>query len=193
MREAGSRGAPGYQPFFPRLRESLPNEAVDVDLPFLREDLVHGGPGRGVRWAEEVADLRPLGDLVRANLARDPDGLLLVEPDERSENDNGCRRVNRPQVLEGLARDLTEALPREQVRASLPPSDRLGDPDHEPLREDEVQLEVARLRDLREGRPHGHDEELREAELLGEPAGLHRRRVVGDRLQGAVDREDVEP
>src|SRR5439155_1936874 len=66
------------------------------------------------------------------------------------------------------------------------------DPDHHALREDEVQAEVARLRDLRERCAHGDDEELREPEPFRELPGLHRRGVVRDRLQGEVDREHLE-
>src|SRR5439155_16140908 len=66
------------------------------------------------------------------------------------------------------------------------------DPDHHALREDEVETEVARIRDLRERGAHGADEELRQPEPFRELPGLHRRGVVRDRLQGEVDREHLE-
>src|SRR2546422_3807644 len=188
-----SRRPAGYQPFFPRPRQGVPHEAVHVEARLLREDLLQGGPRRGVRGTEKVADLRTLRDRERPDLAGDPDGLLLVEPDQWTEDDHRGGRVDRPQVLEGLAGALAEALPREEVRASLPPRDRLRDPDHQPLREDEVQPEVAHLRDLRERAAHDDDDELRDPEPLREPPGLHGRGVVRDRLQREVDREDLEP
>src|SRR6266702_1988616 len=97
MRGDALRGGACYQPFLPRAREGLLDEAVHVERPLRLED---------------VSD----------------------------------------------------------VRASLPPRDRLRDPDHQALREDEVQPPVARPCDLREGGAHGDDEELREAKPFRELA-----------------------
>src|SRR5437867_9733998 len=120
MPGAASRRPLRYQRLLLRPREGLPNEPVHVELRLFLEDLVDRSPRRGVGGPEEIADLRPLRDLVRADLSRDPDGLLLVEPNERAQDDERRGLVDRPKVLQGLARDLAEALPREEVRAPLP-------------------------------------------------------------------------
>src|SRR3989304_978158 len=129
----------GYQLFLALLRPRVLHEALDVDLRLLLEHPVQGRARGGMLRAEEVADLRTLGNRVRADPLRDPNRLLLIEPEERPEDRESCGLVNRPEVLEGLARHLAEGLAREEEIALLPPGNRLRDPNHKPLREDEVE------------------------------------------------------
>src|SRR3972149_7256887 len=110
----------GYQPFLALLRPRVLHEALDVDLRLLLEHPVQGRARGGMLRAEEVANLRTLGNRVRADPLRDPNRLLLIEPEERPEDREACGLVNRPGVLAGLARHPAEGTPRAEENRPLP-------------------------------------------------------------------------
>src|SRR5947209_18631992 len=102
-------------------------------------------------------------------------------------------RVDRPEAREGLARNLAEVLPGHEDVGRLPIRDSVREADHEALREDEVEPTVRSVGDLRERLPHAHDVERPDAEKPAQSPRLNRGRVVRNRFEREVGRNEVEP
>src|SRR3989304_156128 len=151
-----------------------------------------GRPPRGPspRAGGGVSGVGPLRVLVRPDRLRAVHDLLLVEADEGAHNGAAGGRVDHPKAREGLARDLAEVLSRHEDVRGLPVREDVRHADHEALREDEVETSVARMGDLREGLAHSDDVEGGESKDFAEPARFDRGRVVRDRLEGEVGRDD---
>src|SRR3972149_4808756 len=164
--------------------ETSPDEPVEVELRFLGQDVLEPRLRRRGGRPEEGADLRAFRDLVRADHLRAIDDLLLVEAEQRSQNRMARRRVDHPQVREGLARGLSAILSRGKDVGRLAVRERVRQADHEPLREYEVQSPVAQVCDLRERLADADDVQGRKAEEAAKGPRLRRRRGGRDRLAG---------
>src|SRR2546428_12769318 len=102
-------------------------------------------------------------------------------------------RVDRPEAREGLARNLAEVLPGHKDVGRLPIRDSVREADHEALREDEVEPTVRGVGDLRERLPDAYDVQRSDAEKPTQGPRLDRGRVVCNRFEREVGRNEVEP
>ncbi len=64
--------------------------------------------------------------------------------------------VDRSEARDGLTRDLTQVLPRDEDVRGLQVRNRVGQPNHQALRQDEVEAPVGGVGDLGEGLPHAN-------------------------------------
>src|SRR5438552_12966120 len=100
----------GLELFLHEHRKTGPDEPRQVELRLLRENLIQARVGRGPWWPEEIADLRPLRHLIRADGLHPVHDFLFVESNEGPEDRVAGNRVDRSKTRDRLAGDLAEVL-----------------------------------------------------------------------------------
>src|SRR5439155_24282950 len=94
------------EPFWYHAPQAGGDQPIQIELGFFAKDLIQARVGRRPRRSEQIADLGSLGDLVRADLLRPVQDLLLVKPDQALLDGTAHDRINRPESREVLSRHL---------------------------------------------------------------------------------------